>query len=61
MSTDAVSRLSTPGFWTQTLEDRMADFAEIRELDPFVPITYLNPLTNEEETFFALTPELLAN
>ena len=33
----------------------MADFAEIRELDPFVPITYLNPLTNEEETFFALT------
>ncbi len=55
LSNDAVERLITPEFWKQTLEDRMLDFAEIREIDPFVPVSFDNPLTGETETFFAVT------
>ncbi len=55
MSNDVVTRLTTPQFWTQGLEDRMADFAEIREIGPFVPVSFDNPLTLEKETFHAVT------
>lgn len=33
----------------------MADFAEIREIGPFVPVGFNNPLTLEQETFYAVT------
>lgn len=33
----------------------MADFAEIREIGPFVPVGFENPLTLENETFYAVT------
>ncbi len=49
------ARIVEPEFWHQTLEDRMAEFAEIRELGPFLPIEVDNPLIGETETFYAMT------
>jgi cytochrome P450 len=40
-----------PGFWTQPLADRMARIAELREVSPFEHVTYLNPMTEQEEAF----------
>ncbi|MBN2623801.1 MAG: cytochrome P450, partial [Acidimicrobiales bacterium] len=45
------SPLVEPGFWTQPLADRMARIAELREVGPFEHVTYLNPLTGQEEAF----------
>lgn len=45
------SPLVEPGFWTQPLADRMARIAEQREVGPFEHVTYLNPLTGQEEAF----------
>lgn len=47
--------IAEPGFWHQPLAERMRQFAEIRELGPFVPVTTLDPLTNEDITFRAVT------
>ncbi len=47
--------IAEPEFWHQPLADRMRQFAAIRELGPFVPVTTLDPLTNEDITFRAVT------
>ena len=47
--------LAEPEFWRQPLADRMAQFAEIREIDPFVPVEFDNIMTGETEKFFAVT------
>ena len=39
------NRLIDPGFWHQPLADRMLEFAEIRELGPFVPVDFHNELS----------------
>jgi cytochrome P450 len=44
-----------PEFWQQPLRDRMADFAILREEDPFLKITYLDPVTELDDTFYAVT------
>lgn len=49
------ARIVEPSFWHQPLEARMAEFAEIRELGPFLPVTVDNPLIGAQETFFAIT------
>src|SRR3546814_8866226 len=49
------SPLAQPSFWTLPLEERMAQFAEIREEGPFVPVKFDNPLTEERERFYAVT------
>ncbi|HEY9556156.1 MAG TPA: cytochrome P450 [Acidimicrobiales bacterium] len=49
------SPLAQPSFWTLPLEERMAQFAEIREEGPFVPVEFDNPLTEERERFYAVT------
>ena len=48
-------RLIDPGFWQLPLDDRMAHFAELREDDPFAPLSFDNPMTGETETFHAVT------
>lgn len=55
MTKPMYSPLADPAFWTLPLQDRMAQFAEIREQAPFVPVEFHNPLTNEVETFYAAT------
>ena len=53
--TATASRLIEPTFWTQTLEDRMAEFAEIRELGAVLPIEVVNPMAGDTaETIYAL-------
>ena len=47
--------IAEPEFWHQPLADRMRQFAATRELGPFVPVTTLDPLTNEDITFRAVT------
>ena len=49
------SPLATPEFWRQPLQPRMAQFAEIREQGPFVPVEFDNPLTETRERFYAVT------
>jgi len=49
------ARIIDPLFWRQPLEDRMAEFAEIRELGAFLPIKIENPLIGAAETFYAIT------
>src|SRR3546814_19219137 len=49
------SPLAQPSFWTLPLEERMAQFAEIRAEGPFVPVEFDNPLTEERERFYAVT------
>jgi cytochrome P450 len=53
--TASAARLIEPTFWTQTLEDRMLEFAEIRELGAVLPIEVINPLAGDAaETFYVL-------
>jgi len=54
--TASAARLIEPTFWTQTLEDRMAEFAQIRELGAVLPIEVTNPLADGAvaETIYAL-------
>jgi methyl-branched lipid omega-hydroxylase len=47
--------LSEPAFWRRPLEERMADFAELREVGPFTEAEVVSPLTGEPERFFAVT------
>ena len=49
------SRLAEPTFWHQQLDERMAQFAEIREHGPVLPIAVDNPLTETTDTIYALT------
>ena len=62
MSTEGVSvsspyqsPLADPSFWMLPLHERMEQFIEIRERGPFVPVEFDNPLTNQRETFYAVT------
>ncbi len=54
MSADP-ARIIDPTFWHQSLEDRMTEFAAIRELGPFLSIEIENPLIGAAESFYALT------
>jgi methyl-branched lipid omega-hydroxylase len=47
--------LRDPAFWNQPLEDRMRQFAEIREEGAFVPVEFDNPMTMQTERFDAVT------
>jgi cytochrome P450 len=42
-------------FWQQPLSDRMAQFAELREQSPFLRVTFADPVTGDEDEFFAVT------
>ena len=53
--TASAYRLVEPEFWHQPLAPRMAEFAEIRELGPVLPIDVDNPLVGEVQRFHALT------
>ena len=44
-----------PLFWNRPLEERMADFAVLREQGPFIRYEFVNPLTEATEEFFAVT------
>ena len=48
-------RLIDPAFWRQPLASRMLEFAEIRELGPFVPVDFRNELIGADERFHAVT------
>ncbi len=47
--------IADPDFWQQPLSDRMAQFAILREQDPFVRVTVTDPLNGQAEDFFAVT------
>jgi len=47
--------LGDPRFWRRPLEDRMADFAQMREHSPFTRAQSENPLTGVPDDFFAVT------
>ena len=51
----APSRLAEPTFWHQPLDVRMAQFAELREQGPVLPLSVDNMLTNTQDTVYALT------
>jgi cytochrome P450 len=42
-------------FWRRPLQERMTDFAVLREQGPFIPFDTLNPLTEERDTAYAVT------
>lgn len=48
-------RLADPTFWHQPLDDRMIEFAEIRELGAILPVTVENPLAGLTEQVHAVT------
>ncbi|MEL6893095.1 MAG: cytochrome P450 [Actinomycetota bacterium] len=48
-------RLTESSFWTQPLNDRMAEMIAIREAAPFTEVPFHNEFTDEEERFFAAT------
>ena len=48
-------RLVEPEFWRLPLAERMLEFAELREQGPFLEVRAMNPLTETEERFFALS------
>jgi hypothetical protein len=43
--TESVAELIDPQFWRMPLEDRMARFAELREVGAFLPASFANPMT----------------
>jgi cytochrome P450 len=47
--------IADPDFWQQPLSDRMAQFAELREQSPFLRVTFADPVTGDEDEFFAVT------
>ncbi|MFZ8998286.1 MAG: cytochrome P450 [Ilumatobacteraceae bacterium] len=56
MPTDQrADRLADPTFWHQPLDDRMTEFAEIRELGAILPVTVENPLAGAIEQVHAVT------
>jgi methyl-branched lipid omega-hydroxylase len=47
--------IANPEFWHQPLAARMAHFAELRASGPFTRAAVLNPLSGEEDVFYAVT------
>jgi methyl-branched lipid omega-hydroxylase len=47
--------LLQPSFWRLPLAERMAGFAELREIGPVLPVEVHNPMTETTEVFHALT------
>lgn len=47
--------LSDPEFWRRPLQDRMDDFAVLREHGPFTKSSSQNPLTGVPDEFYAVT------
>ena len=45
----------TPEFWQQPLADRMLQFADLREQAPFSRVTAIDPLTESDISFVAVT------
>jgi cytochrome P450 len=52
---DVYPQLVDPAFWRQPLQDRMAQFAELREIAPFLPARFVNPMAGFEESFYVTT------
>jgi cytochrome P450 len=52
---DVYPQLVDPAFWRQPLSDRMATFAELREIAPFLPATFVNAINGVEESFSVTT------
>lgn len=52
MTTDQL-QLGNPDFWRRPLENRMADFATLREQGPFVRAESENPLSGVPDVFHA--------
>lgn len=55
MTDASVAELVDPQFWRMPLDDRMARFAELREVGPFLPASFDNPMTGLTEKFFVTT------
>ena len=55
MATGTGAPIIEPSFWLQTLEDRMAQFADIRETGPFASASFENTMSGKTEEFFAVT------
>jgi methyl-branched lipid omega-hydroxylase len=55
MTEATVPELVDSDFWRMPLEDRMARFAELREIGAFLPASFENPMTGLTETFFVTT------
>ena len=55
MTDVAPSPIIDPEFWQLPLQERMAQFAELREQGAFLPVTYENPMTEQTESFYAVT------
>ena len=53
--TESVAELIDPQFWRMPLEDRMARFAELREVDAFLPASFDNPLSGLTEAVSVTT------
>jgi cytochrome P450 len=51
----SIDELIEPGFWSMPLEDRMARFAELREISAFLPVTIDLPMLGLSERFFVAT------
>ena len=47
--------LLQPSFWRLPLAERMAGFAELREIGPVLPVEVHNPMSESTEVFHALT------
>lgn len=48
-------QLGDAGFWRRSLDERMADFAVLRETGPFTRAISANPLTGVPDEFYAVT------
>jgi methyl-branched lipid omega-hydroxylase len=55
MTASTPSPIADPLFWRQSLNERMAQFAEIREQGAFIPVETTNPLSGATEPFYAVT------
>ena len=55
MTPPTADRLIDSAFWQLPLDDRMAEFAVLREQGAFLPIEFLNTMTGETERFEAVT------
>ena|SRR5438105_3805647 len=53
--TETGSQLVDQTFWRLPLAARMARFAELREIGPFVPASYENPMAGVRESFHVTT------
>ena len=55
MTDASVPELVDPQFWRMPLEDRMARFADLREIGPFLPASFENPMTGLTEAIWVTT------